>query len=109
MRWPPHINLLYPFIDDRGTAFSDAAHTARDSLAAVQPFEVCSAGVTAFKHQVLWWERLQNTQTHHVDILQVTLRAFGHFEHGRSCTLWLDPDSQGAPEAHWSRSCLGTA
>ena len=25
----------------------------------------------------------------------MTLNAFGYFEHGRSCTLWLDPESSG--------------
>ena len=41
VRWPPHINLLYPFLSDGGTTFEEAARTARYSIAAVQPFEVC--------------------------------------------------------------------
>ena len=40
VRWPPHINLLYPFFQDSGATFEEAARRARDSLAAVQPFEV---------------------------------------------------------------------
>ncbi len=46
VRWPPHVNLLYPFHDDSGKTFSEAAQRARDSLAALQPFQVCSAGST---------------------------------------------------------------
>ena len=30
----------------------------------------------------------------------MTLGRFGHFEHGRSCTLWLDPESPRAPHLH---------
>lgn len=28
-------------------------------------------------------------------LLQVTLSELQFFDHGRSCTLWLEPDSQG--------------
>ena len=40
MRWPPHVNLLYPFIEDSETAFAEAARRAQDSVTAVPPFEV---------------------------------------------------------------------
>jgi hypothetical protein len=40
VRWPPHINLLYPFIEDQGPAFENAATAAVGALADVQPFEV---------------------------------------------------------------------
>jgi hypothetical protein len=34
--------------------------------------------------------------------LQMTLSELGFFEHGRSCTLWCDPQSQG--EGRWQSS-----
>jgi hypothetical protein len=40
-RWPPHINLLYPFIEDRGDAFQSAAATITETLAHIAPFKVC--------------------------------------------------------------------
>ena len=69
-RWPPHINLLYPFLEDRGAQFEAAAAAAS---AALQPF-------AAF---------------------DVTLRHFRSFDHGRSSTLWLEPEAEalGAVQA----------
>jgi hypothetical protein len=46
VRWPPHINLLYPFIEDAGpTAFQEAADAATAALAQVPPFQVQHAAV----------------------------------------------------------------
>jgi hypothetical protein len=54
VRWPPHINLVYPFrsssssSDEDGASsasgqsvLEDAAHAATCALAHVQPFKVC--------------------------------------------------------------------
>ena len=69
-RWPPHVNLLYPFVEDRGGQFEAAAAAAS---AALQPF-------AAF---------------------EVTLRQLHFFDHGRSSTLWLEPEAEalGAVQA----------
>ncbi len=40
-RWPPHINLLYPFYGDTDDAFETAAQCVRQALAQMPPFEVC--------------------------------------------------------------------
>lgn len=39
VRWPPHINLLYPFDEDRGD-FSAAAATAHAVCRKFKPFQV---------------------------------------------------------------------
>jgi len=62
VRWPPHVNLLYPFWEDLGEDMEVAARRAAAALKQTAPF-------------------------------QVTLAKFDVFEHGRSCTLWLDPAS----------------
>lgn len=49
VRWPPHINLLYPFIEDTGpAALQEAGDTMVAALAQVPPFQVRHAPV------VLW-------------------------------------------------------
>ena len=62
LRWMPHVNLLYPFLEDdaSGETFADAAAIAADALKDTSPFR-CS------------------------------LRAFAFFEHKRSATVWLHP------------------
>jgi hypothetical protein len=40
VRWPPHINLLYPFLEDQGSAFTDAAAAAATAVAYISPFKV---------------------------------------------------------------------
>lgn len=40
VRWPPHINLLYPFHEDSGDAFAAAAETAAAACRSIQPFQV---------------------------------------------------------------------
>ena len=41
MRWPPHINLLYPFVEGRGEeALAVAAEGVRQALTRTQPFTV---------------------------------------------------------------------
>ena len=39
-RWPPHINLLYPFYEDTGNAFQECTEAAAQALSTLQPFEV---------------------------------------------------------------------
>ena len=39
-RWPPHINLLYPFYEDTGNAFRECTEAAAQALSTLQPFEV---------------------------------------------------------------------
>ena len=39
VRWPPHINLLYPFHADEGDAFAAAAARCTRALSAVAPFK----------------------------------------------------------------------
>lgn len=62
---PPHINLLYPFIEDRDVCFEQAAQVAAAALAGLPPFRLTLA----------------------------RLRMFEHSE--RSCTLWLEPEAPG--------------
>jgi hypothetical protein len=40
VRWPPHINLLYPFVEDVGDNFSQAAASIAQAVAGLEPFEV---------------------------------------------------------------------
>lgn len=39
-RWPPHINLIYPFVADRSEDLQKAAAITSDVLTAFKPFEV---------------------------------------------------------------------
>jgi len=79
LRWMPHVNLLYPFLEDdaSGETFADAAAIAADALKDTSPFR-CS------------------------------LRAFAFFEHKRSATVWLHPSQcpvvDGAFESAKSRA-----
>jgi hypothetical protein len=47
VRWPPHINLLYPFLED--PAFDEAATAATQALAQLPPFKVRAAS-SSHKH-----------------------------------------------------------
>ncbi|KXS11849.1 hypothetical protein M427DRAFT_157910 [Gonapodya prolifera JEL478] len=47
-RWPPHINILYPFVPR--TEFPSAAAKAREALAGVAPFRVTLNAVGSFQH-----------------------------------------------------------
>lgn len=40
VRWPPHCNLLYPFLEDCGSTFEAAAQAAAEALQSVKPFQV---------------------------------------------------------------------
>lgn len=50
VRWPPHINLLYPFIEDRGNSFAEAADMISNALTSHQAFTVHMNTVNHFKH-----------------------------------------------------------
>ena len=39
-RWPPHVNLLYPYIENKGHQFQDSAEALALALSNIQPFEV---------------------------------------------------------------------
>ena len=45
VRWPPHINLLYPFVEDQGDSFAQAAQAVAGALADVEPFQ--ASGLSA--------------------------------------------------------------
>ena len=40
VRWPPHINLLYPWLPDDGINFAEGARLAAAQLARVSSFKV---------------------------------------------------------------------
>ena len=65
-RWPPHINLLYPFVQDVDASFESAARVAAEAAASVRPFRVRLAALSFFEHGP------------------------------RSCTLWAEPQTPGA-------------
>jgi len=53
-RWPPHINLLFPFIPEQ--YFDEAAKLITEQLAHIEPFELTFDGVSCFekKTSVIW-------------------------------------------------------
>ena len=54
-RWPPHINLLYPFVPVE--CFSDACSRLAESLVHIEPFDVTLAELRLFKRKTsatLW-------------------------------------------------------
>ena len=74
LRWMPHVNLLYPFLEDdpSGETFADAAAIAADALKETAPFR-CS------------------------------LSAFAFFQHARSATVWLHPAECAGVDEEWAR------
>ncbi|CAD7696183.1 unnamed protein product [Ostreobium quekettii] len=50
VRWPPHINLLYPFWEDSGDNFSAAAERIAGALSGLRPFEVVLSDFQHFQH-----------------------------------------------------------
>jgi poly(A) polymerase len=80
LRWMPHVNLLYPFLEDdpSGETFADAAAIAADALKETAPFR-CS------------------------------LSAFAFFQHARSATVWLHPAECAGVDEEWARLNTGSA
>ena len=74
LRWMPHVNLLYPFLEDdpSGETFADAAAIAADALKETAPFR-CS------------------------------LSAFAFFKHARGATVWLHPAECAGVDEEWAR------
>lgn len=69
VRWPPHINLLYPFVsEDTAETFADAAATAAHALKNLPPFKVhlCCGDARLLFERSLSQARLENTNTANV-------------------------------------------
>ncbi|GJP29412.1 hypothetical protein CLOM_g16677 [Closterium sp. NIES-68] len=49
-RWMPHMNLLYPFWEDKGDNFRRAAEIIQTALAGTEPFEIQLASFNDFHH-----------------------------------------------------------
>ena len=45
VRWPPHINLLYPFYEDAGHSFEECADVLAAAVRSMSPFQVAVASV----------------------------------------------------------------
>lgn len=61
IRWPPHVNLLYPFLEDKGSNFDDAEALLAGTLKSVKPFWLSLSHLGHFVHN------------------------------GKSATIWLHP------------------
>lgn len=74
VRWPPHINLLYPFLEDRGDSFLAAAAAAQAVCRNFQPFQIHLNSIKHFVHArnaTLWLD----PQSEEVGELQAALAA----------------------------------
>jgi hypothetical protein len=107
-RWPPHINLLYPFLSSP-TAVSEAStddkETNNDISDAPQQNEnVTSPEPSSLKPEIL--QRLKSVLGS-VSPFDIVLRADppGYFLHGkRSATVWLNPvDQEPSPSTSSSQ------
>lgn len=50
-RWMPHVKLIYPFVDDQGDLFKNAADVISERLANIQPFRVLMSKDSFQKHE----------------------------------------------------------
>ena len=53
LRWMPHVNVLYPFLEDdeEGTNFAEAAKVASGALTDIHPFQCALNDFKFFKHR----------------------------------------------------------
>lgn len=51
-RWPPHTNILYPFVTDKKDNLKEAANLAAKELSKLQPFEVVIILLLRYKASV---------------------------------------------------------
>lgn len=105
VRWPPHINLLYPFLEDKqGIAFADAAAAATAAVAHIPPFKVgCTLWVLSIIAVGL---KGACTLTYtSIMLLQVHLSSLSFFEHASSYTLWLDAADKSGGSRHTISTC----
>ncbi len=80
VRWMPHINLIYPYLQDTGDIFSKEAHKLLQQLATVNKFHI-----------------------------SFTKDSFGYFRHGAKCTVWLKPQLSGKAVTTNQASTLPTS
>ena len=74
-RWPPHINLLYPFVPSEG--FADAIGALAPAVGALRPFEVELDGLGVFggrSRGVLYCHPTSTEQTERLCELQAALQ-----------------------------------
>lgn len=90
MRWPPHINLLYPFLDEDGCPADVSARAAREALLCAAPFRVrrCRVGVVHISAGAALAGR---------DVAQAC--AHGDQDHAAGTTGGALFDAQGGPAA----------
>jgi 2'-5' RNA ligase len=63
-RWMPHINLLYPFWEDEGDNFQEAAETMIAKLRSIQPFQLSLGAFNYFQHNrscTMWLDPTEAT------------------------------------------------
>jgi poly(A) polymerase len=73
-RWPPHINLLYPFVPSED--FEDAAEKLADALKGIEAFDVSLEEIDHFSHgrrSCTAW--LRPSETHEFVALQAACQA----------------------------------
>ncbi|KAG2383519.1 hypothetical protein C9374_004190 [Naegleria lovaniensis] len=75
-RWPPHINLLFPFISEK--YFDAAAQLLREHLQHVESFDLTLSGVSCFdkKTAVLWLDQDENGKQQLVELQSVVAKHF---------------------------------
>lgn len=109
VRWPPHINLLYPFYEDAGDCFEECAATLAAAVRSIPPFKVamvflshqqnfCASGEAADACCELMSSLVFSLE-------QVRLSTLRWFDHGRSSTLWLNPESEDLVKLQVSSCC----